>query len=63
MFGLVFSLIGWSQINQNPHLFTGRGMAIAGLVCSIVSLVLGAGWMFFNILTNQPHISWNVGRF
>ena len=63
LLGLIFSLIGWSQINQSPHLFTGRGLAITGLVCSITSLVLGAVWMLVNILTNQAHISWNTGQF
>jgi hypothetical protein len=61
--GLVFSLIGLSQINANPQLHEGRGMAIAGLVLSILSLVLGAGSMFFNLLTHQPHVMWNVGQF
>jgi hypothetical protein len=61
--GLVFSLIGLSQINANPQLHEGRGMAIAGLVLSILSLLLGAGSMFLNLAMNQPHVMWNVGRF
>jgi hypothetical protein len=61
--GLVFSLIGLSQINANPQLHEGRGMAIAGLVLSILSLLLGAGSMFFNLLMHQPHVMWNVGQF
>jgi hypothetical protein len=61
--GLVFSLIGLSQINANPQLHEGRGMAIAGLILSILSLLLGAGSMLFNLATSHPHILWNVGRF
>jgi Domain of unknown function (DUF4190)/GYF domain 2 len=61
--GLVFSLIGLSQINANPQLHEGRGMAIAGLVLSILSLLLGAGSIFFNLLMHQPHVVWNVGQF
>lgn len=61
--GLVFSLIGLSQINANPELHEGRGMAIAGLILSILSLLLGAGWLFFNLALNPTHIMWNVGRF
>ena len=61
--GLVFSLIGLSQINANPELHEGRGMAIAGLVLSIVSLLLGAGCMFLNLAINQPQVMWNVRRF
>ena len=37
--GIVFSCIGLSQIKANPHQ-QGKGMAIAGLVCSIVGIVL-----------------------
>jgi len=61
--GLVFSLIGLSQINANPELQAGRGMAIAGLVLSILSLLLGAGGMLFNLATSKPQIMWHVGRF
>ena len=61
--GLVFSLIGLSQINANPELHEGRAMAVAGLILSIASLLLGAGSMFFNLLTSQPHITWNSGQF
>jgi hypothetical protein len=61
--GLVFSLIGLSQINANPELHEGRGMAIAGLILSILSLLLGAGWLVFNLAMHQPHVMWNVGRF
>jgi hypothetical protein len=61
--GLVFSLIGLSQINANQELHEGRGMAVAGLILSILSLLLGAGSMFFNLLASQPHVSWNVGQF
>jgi Domain of unknown function (DUF4190)/GYF domain 2 len=61
--GLVFSLVGLSQINANPELHEGRGMAIAGLILSILSLLLGAGWLIFNLAMNQPRVMWNVGRF
>jgi hypothetical protein len=61
--GLVFSLIGLSQINANPELHEGRAMAVAGLILSIVSLLLGAGWMFLNLAMSQPHVSWNVNGF
>ena len=51
--GLVFSIIGLSQINREPQRYGGKGIAIAGLVLSILSLLLsfllmllgsGAGW-------------------
>ncbi len=40
LLGLVFSLIGLSQINRHPELYEGRGQAIAGLVLSLSSLLL-----------------------
>jgi Domain of unknown function (DUF4190)/GYF domain 2 len=61
--GLVFSLIGLSQINANPQLHEGRGMAIAGLILSALSLLLGAGWMFANLAFHPPHVMWRFGRF
>jgi len=39
--GLIFSLIGLSQINHHPENYEGRGLAIAGLVLSIVGLLMG----------------------
>ena len=42
LLGLVFSLIGLSQINRHPELYEGRGLAIAGLVLSIVEPAVGA---------------------
>ena len=38
--GLVFSIIGLSQIKKNPNQ-QGKGMALAGLICSIISIVVG----------------------
>lgn len=40
--GLVFSVIGLSQINQNPMKYTGKGIAIAGIVLSLAGYVLFA---------------------
>ncbi len=40
LLGLVFSLIGLSQVSRHPELYEGRAQAIAGLVLSISSLLL-----------------------
>ena len=61
--GLVFSLIGMSQINAHPQLHEGRSMAIAGLILSILSLLFGAGSVLLNLATGHSHVIWNVGRF
>jgi len=36
--GIIFSAVGISQINRNPTLYAGKGMAVTGLVLSIVGL-------------------------
>jgi len=59
--GLVLSLVALSQINANPELYEGRGLAIAGLVLSILSLLLGAGSALFNLAHLHPHPFWHVG--
>ena len=41
--GIVFSAIGLSQTGKNPNQ-GGRGLAIAGLIISIVSLVISFVW-------------------
>jgi hypothetical protein len=41
--GLIFSLIGLSQIKHNPQ-YTGKGMAIAGVIISIVLLLCSAAF-------------------
>jgi hypothetical protein len=61
LLGLVFSLIGLSQINANPQLHEGRGMAIVGLVLSSLSLLLSAGSALFNLATLHPYAVWHVG--
>ncbi|MEJ0088662.1 MAG: DUF4190 domain-containing protein [Limisphaerales bacterium] len=61
--GLIFSLIGLSQINANPQLHEGRGMAITGLILSGLSLLLNAGSMVFNLATTHPHAMWSTGQF
>ena len=39
--GLICSLVALSQINKNPAREEGKGLAIAGLVLSVLSLLLG----------------------
>jgi hypothetical protein len=40
--GLIFSVIALVQINQEPLRYSGRGMAIAGIVLALVGYVLFA---------------------
>ena len=57
--GIIFSLIGLSQINQQPEAYEGRGIAIAGLVLSILSLLLALIFILIAIATDNFHFPWN----
>ena len=61
--GLVFSLIGLSQINRHPELYEGRGLAIAGLILSAASLVLGFGLNLFNLALHPENLEWHFKAF
>jgi len=43
---LVFSIIGLVQIKNNPEIYEGKGIAIAGLVLSILGLIFWIGLIF-----------------
>ncbi len=63
IFGLVFSLIGLSQINRHPELYEGRGLAIAGLILSAASLVLGFGLALLNLALHPENLEWHFKAF
>jgi hypothetical protein len=63
LLGLVFSLIGLSQISRHPGLYEGRGLAIAGLVLSIVSLLLTFGAVLWSLAFNPSAFQWNFKSF
>ncbi len=54
LLGLVLSAIGLSQINHRPDLYSGKEIAIAGLVISGVSLLLGIG-----VVALSAAFNWN----
>jgi hypothetical protein len=57
LFGLVFSLIGLSQINSHPERYEGRGQAIAGLVLSLSSLLLILFCLVWSIATDNFQVN------
>ena len=61
LFGLIFSLIGLSQISRHPELYEGRGAAIAGLVLSVLSLLLFGILIMFSIAMDNFHVSHHNG--
>jgi hypothetical protein len=63
IFGIVFSLIGLSQINRHPERYEGRGLAIAGLILSAASLVLGFGLALLNLALHPENLEWHFKSF
>ena len=61
--GIIFSLIGLSQINQRPDLYEGRSLAITGLVLSILSLLLAMLFLLIALATGHWHFNYNFNRF
>ena len=63
LLGLVFSLVGWSQINRHPELYEGRGLAIAGLILSGASLLLRFGLGLLSVALHPENFSWSFKTF
>lgn len=56
IFGIAFSSVGLSRINRNPTQETGKGIAVAGLVLSILGLIatLALGVLFRTMMWGHP---------
>ena len=63
LLGLVFSLIALSQISRHPGLYEGRGLAIAGLILSIASLLLTFGAVLWSLAFDPSAFQWNFKSF
>jgi hypothetical protein len=63
LLGLVFSLVALSQISRHPGVYEGRGMAIAGLILSIASLLLTFGAVLWSLAFNPSAFQWSFKSF
>jgi hypothetical protein len=54
--GIVFSLIGMSQIKKDPQREQGKGLAIAGLVLSVLGVLLGLIFLAVGLAFGLPDI-------
>jgi hypothetical protein len=61
--GIVFSLIGLSQINANPHVYEGRAMAILGLIFSILGFMVLLIWILVSAASGNLHTYSNFQNF
>jgi hypothetical protein len=53
--GLVFAMIGLAQIGKNPQIYQGKGIAVAGLVLCILSLLCGLGLLSIAAVGDRWH--------
>ncbi len=60
--GVIFSAIGLSQINRDPQNQQGRGLAIAGLVVSILGLLVGLLLVALGFAFDLSNISRKIER-
>lgn len=63
--GLIFSLIGLSQIHDFPEVYEGRSVAIVGIVISGLGLLLGLLILIANAANGNIHVhhNWYYRRF
>jgi hypothetical protein len=54
--GIIFSAIALSQIKKDPAGQQGRGLAIAGLALSILSIIFGALFLILGLAMNSSDI-------
>jgi hypothetical protein len=54
LLAIIFSIVGLVQISNSKDPMKGKGMAITGLVCGIVGLILGA--IFIMVALSDPEV-------
>jgi hypothetical protein len=59
--GLVFSIIALVQINGQTQKQEGWGLALTGLICSAVSLLLGLGLGLLQLALTPAHMNYHFG--
>ena|SRR5277367_881193 len=63
--GITFSFIALSQINREPERYEGRELAIAGIILSILGILIAIALIIFGLATGafQFHRHWNFNQF
>ena len=57
LLGLTFSIIGLMQINRQPENYNGKGLAIAGLIISGLSLLFSIVFQILTVAFNWSEIA------
>ena len=61
--GLIFSIVALVQINSQMQKQSGWGLALAGLICSAVSLLVSFGLGFLQLVLTPANFSWHFSGF
>jgi hypothetical protein len=59
--GLIFSIIALVQINAQAEKQAGWGLALAGLICSAISLLISLGLGIFHFVLTPVNLFWHFG--
>jgi hypothetical protein len=59
--GVAFSIIALVQINRQAEKDDGWSLALAGLICSALGILLGAGLGILPMLLTPGNVSWHFG--
>lgn len=62
LLGIIFSLVALAQIRNDPLSQQGRGLALAGLVLSLLSFVLAALFLALGLALSTPDIMRKIER-
>ncbi len=61
LLGLTFSIIALVQIHRQTEKQNGWGLALAGLICSAVSLLVTLGLGVIQLASNPATLGWRYG--
>jgi len=57
--GLVFSFMALSQINRHPELYEGRALAVAGMILSLLNLLVFITLQLLALATGHFYLHWS----
>jgi len=61
IFGLIFSIVALTQIGSQLQKEAGWGLALAGLICSAVSMLANLSFGIFQLVSTPANLSWHFG--
>jgi len=59
LLGAIFGFVALAQISSHPERYEGRGMAITGIILSVVSILFYATMLIIAMASGNLHMDWN----